>query len=135
MLRVINNDTGAEIPRVFQKVAPYVYKKNDVSHKLFIARCPPTARSLHSSSSLRLSLVVLQKGYTFVAEARTTDTAQQAGKWRMRLIGSLSQLPAPIKNEVNASFHAREIRDYYVPNERNCIFRSVQTSRPCGWFM
>ena len=34
MLRVINNDTGAEIPRVFQKVAPYVYKKNDVSAQL-----------------------------------------------------------------------------------------------------
>ena len=31
MLRVINNDTGEEIPRVFQKVAPYVYKKNRVS--------------------------------------------------------------------------------------------------------
>jgi len=31
MLRVVNNDTGEEIPRIFQKVAPYVYKKNTVS--------------------------------------------------------------------------------------------------------
>ena len=31
MLRVINNDTGEELPRVFQKVAPYVYKKNRVT--------------------------------------------------------------------------------------------------------
>ena len=30
MLRVINNDTNEEIPRVFQKVAPHVYKKNKV---------------------------------------------------------------------------------------------------------
>ena len=30
MLCVINNDTGEEIPRVFQKVAPHVYKKNKV---------------------------------------------------------------------------------------------------------
>lgn len=30
MLQVINNDTGEEIPRVFQKVAPHVYKKNKV---------------------------------------------------------------------------------------------------------
>ena len=30
MLRVVNNDTGEEIPRVFQKVAPYVYKRNKV---------------------------------------------------------------------------------------------------------
>ena len=34
MLRVINNDTGEEIPTVFQKVAPYVYKKNKVSIQL-----------------------------------------------------------------------------------------------------
>lgn len=31
LLRVVNNDNGEEIPRVFQKVAPYVYKKNRVS--------------------------------------------------------------------------------------------------------
>ena len=36
MLRVINNDTGEEIPRVFQKVAPYVYKKNRVSSLLVL---------------------------------------------------------------------------------------------------
>ena len=30
VLRVVNNDTGEEIPRVFQKVAPYVYKRNKV---------------------------------------------------------------------------------------------------------
>lgn len=30
LLRVVNNDNGEEIPRVFQKVAPYVYKKNRV---------------------------------------------------------------------------------------------------------
>ncbi|XP_038078681.1 androglobin-like isoform X2 [Patiria miniata] len=28
MLRVIDNDTGEEIPRVFQRVAPYEYKRN-----------------------------------------------------------------------------------------------------------
>lgn len=30
MLRVINNDTGQEVNKVFQKVAPYFYKKNKV---------------------------------------------------------------------------------------------------------
>lgn len=30
MLRIINNDTGEEIPRVFHKVAPHVYKRNKV---------------------------------------------------------------------------------------------------------
>ena len=33
MLRVVNNDTGEEVPRVFQKVAPYVYKRNKVRVK------------------------------------------------------------------------------------------------------
>ncbi|XP_064627067.1 androglobin-like isoform X5 [Lineus longissimus] len=92
MLRVINNDTSEEIPRVFQKVAPYVYKKNKL-------------------------------GYTFVAEARTSDLPLPNGKWRMRLIGSLSPLPAPLKNDVTSSFHMREIRDYFVPNNKNVIFR------------
>ncbi|CAH1799230.1 unnamed protein product [Owenia fusiformis] len=92
MLRVVNNDTGEEVPRVFQKTAPYVYKKN-------------------------------KRGYTFVAEARTIDHPLASGKWKMRLIGSLSPLPAPIRNEVSCTFHSREIKDYYVPNERNVIFR------------
>ncbi|XP_033740802.1 androglobin-like isoform X8 [Pecten maximus] len=97
MLRVINNDTGEEIPKVFQRVAPYVYKKN-------------------------------RKGYTFVAEARTTEMPLAANKWRMRLIGSLSPLPAPQKNEknevtCNSTFHVRELKDYYIPNPKDVIFR------------
>ncbi|OWF38911.1 Androglobin [Mizuhopecten yessoensis] len=97
MLRVINNDNGEEIPKVFQRVAPYVYKKN-------------------------------KKGYTFVAEARTTEMPLAANKWRMRLIGSLSPLPAPQKNEknevtCNSTFHVRELKDYYIPNPKDVIFR------------
>ncbi|XP_046325515.2 androglobin-like isoform X6 [Haliotis rufescens] len=92
MLRVVNNDTGEEIPRVFQKVAPYVYKKN-------------------------------RKGYTFVAEARTLDQGMMSGSWRMRLIGSLSPLPSPRNQDVNSSFTAKEIRDYYLPNAKHSIFR------------
>ncbi|XP_078322764.1 androglobin-like isoform X9 [Crassostrea virginica] len=93
LLRVVNNDNGEEIPRVFQKVAPCVYKKN-------------------------------RKGYTFVAEARTTDQGIPSNKWRMRLIGSLSPLPAPAKPDtVNSSFVVKHITDYYVPNSKDIIFR------------
>ena len=70
-------------------------------------------------------LLYLQKGYTFVAEARTTDNPLQTGVWRMRMIGSLSPLPAPLRNEVNSSFSVKEIRDYYVPNPKNIVFRWV----------
>ena len=37
LLRVIDNDTGTEIDKVFQKVAPYVYKRNKVISELY---CP-----------------------------------------------------------------------------------------------
>lgn len=67
----------------------------------------------------------LQKGYTFVAEARTVEQPLMSGGWRMRLIGSLSPLPAPRTSEVNSNFQVKEIRDYYLPNPKNIIFRSV----------
>jgi hypothetical protein len=35
MLRVIDNDNGEQLPTVFQKVAPYVYKRNRVGRNLF----------------------------------------------------------------------------------------------------
>uniref|UniRef100_A0A2C9K873 Uncharacterized protein n=1 Tax=Biomphalaria glabrata TaxID=6526 RepID=A0A2C9K873_BIOGL len=92
LLRVIDNDTYQEIPRVFQKVAPYIYKKN-------------------------------KKGYSFVAEARTIEQPLTPGNWRMRLIGSLSPLPAPQTQDVCCSFITKEIRDYYIPNPKNIILR------------
>ncbi|XP_070569023.1 androglobin-like isoform X9 [Ptychodera flava] len=92
MLRVVDNDTGEEIPRVFQRVAPYEYKRN-------------------------------KRGYTFVAEARTTDMPLPSGKWRMRLIGSLSPLPQPIRENLTSTFNVKEIRDYYLPNDNNIILR------------
>eukprot|EP00057_Strongylocentrotus_purpuratus_P006163 XP_011660637.1 PREDICTED: androglobin isoform X28 [Strongylocentrotus purpuratus] len=94
MLRVVDNDTGEEIPRVFQRVAPYEYKKN-------------------------------RRGYTFLAEARTSDLPLASGKWRMRLIGSSSPLPQPARDGLNSSFLLKEIRDYYIPNKENIIMRYV----------
>ena len=38
LLRVVNNDTGDEVPRVFQKVAPFVYKKNKVFRYFTLSR-------------------------------------------------------------------------------------------------
>ena len=35
VLKVVNNDTLEEIPRVFLKVAPHVYKKNNVRQLCF----------------------------------------------------------------------------------------------------
>ncbi|KAJ8026646.1 Androglobin [Holothuria leucospilota] len=92
MLRVVNNDTGEEIPRVFQRVAPYEYQRN-------------------------------RNGYTFVGEARTTDLPLNGGKWRMRLIGSATPLPRPLRENLNSNFTVKEIKDYYIPNKNFTIMR------------
>ena len=68
-----------------------------------------------------------QKGYSFVAEARTKEQPLASGNWRMRLIGSLPGLPQPLSGEVCSNFITKEIRDYYVPNPKNIIFRFVES--------
>ena len=47
-----------------------------------------------------------------------------SNKWKMRMIASLPQMPAPIKHEVNCAFQPQEIKNYYIPNEKNILLRS-----------
>lgn len=58
-----------------------------------------------------------------MAEARTTDYALVGNKWKMRLIGSMAQLPQPARPEVQCSFFTREIKDYYVPQDNDVMLR------------
>ncbi|XP_076844165.1 androglobin [Brachyhypopomus gauderio] len=102
ILHVINNDTGEETPRVFHSVQPHVYTQN-------------------------------KAGYTFVAEAytgdtplvggNTGDTPPVGGKWRMRLIGSQEPLPQMARETPASNFSVKEMKDYYIPNEKNIICR------------
>ncbi|XP_059504368.1 androglobin [Stegostoma tigrinum] len=92
VLHVVNNDTGEEIPRVFQKVAPHTYNKNTT-------------------------------GYTFTAEAQTGSFPVPSGKWKLRLIGSSYPPPVLANETVNSSFSMKEIKSYYIPNDKNIIFR------------
>ena len=64
-----------------------------------------------------------QRGYTFIAEARTLNSILPAGKFRLRIIGSTEPLPYPPRESVNSNFVHKEIRDYYLPNKYNIIFR------------
>lgn len=64
-----------------------------------------------------------QRGYTFVAEARTPNAILPPGKFRLRVIGSTEPLPYPGREGVNSHFVNKEIRDYYIPNKYNIIFR------------
>ncbi|KAM4866335.1 androglobin [Thomomys bottae] len=92
MLHVVNNDTMEEVPKVFQKVVPYLYTKN-------------------------------KKGYTFVAEAFTGDTFVSGSRWKLRLIGSYTPLPCLTRDSLSNAFTIKEIRDYYIPNDKKILFR------------
>ncbi|XP_069625264.1 androglobin isoform X1 [Ranitomeya imitator] len=91
-LHVINNDTLDEIPRVCNRVEPFIYTKNT-------------------------------RGYTFVAEAYAGDFFVASGKWRLRLIGACNPLPSLSRDAVNNAFSTKEIRDYYLPNKKEIVFR------------
>lgn len=62
-----------------------------------------------------------------MAECRTTEMPINAGRWRLRLIGSsapLIKLREPSNRaEIVSSFEIAEARDYYVPNNSNVIMR------------
>ncbi|NWW47883.1 ADGB protein, partial [Pedionomus torquatus] len=64
-----------------------------------------------------------KKGYTFMAEARTGDLPVAAGRWRLRLIGSRSPLPFLSREAVNSVYSTKEIREYYIPNNKHVMFR------------
>ncbi|XP_051952032.1 androglobin-like isoform X2 [Xyrauchen texanus] len=64
-------------------------------------------------------------GYTFVAEAHSGDTSVIGGKWRMRLIGSREPLPQLARDTPSNNFSVKELKGYYIPNEKNIICRHV----------
>ncbi|XP_071997026.1 androglobin isoform X3 [Engystomops pustulosus] len=63
------------------------------------------------------------KGYTLVAEAHTGEFSVASGKWRLRLIWACNPLPIFARDTVNNAFSIKEIRDYYIPNKKEIIFR------------
>ncbi|OXB67298.1 hypothetical protein ASZ78_010722 [Callipepla squamata] len=64
-----------------------------------------------------------KKGYTFMAEAHTGDQALAAGRWRLRLISSRSPLPFLSREAVNNIYSTKEIKEYYIPNDKCVMFR------------
>ncbi|KFP33947.1 Androglobin, partial [Colius striatus] len=64
-----------------------------------------------------------KKGYIFMAEARTGDLPLAAGRWRLRLIGSHSPLPFLSREAVNNVYSTKEIKEYYIPNDKHVMFR------------
>ncbi|XP_010282666.1 PREDICTED: androglobin-like, partial [Phaethon lepturus] len=64
-----------------------------------------------------------KKGYTFMAEACTGDLPMAAGRWKLRLIGSRSPLPVLSREAVNNVYSTKEIKEYYIPNDKHVMFR------------
>ncbi|VFV25448.1 calpain-7-like [Lynx pardinus] len=72
-----------------------------------------------------------KKGYTFMAEAFTGDTYVLSSRWKLRLIGSYNPLPCLSRDSPNNTFTIKEIRDYYIPNDKKILFRySVKVASP-----
>ena len=92
-LRIVDNDTGEEMERVFCRVAPHNYLPNKRGYTVL-----GEARSGETGNS-------------------------PAGKWKLRMIGSHAAMPQPVHPDLVSSFCIREIRDYFVPNPQKTIFR------------
>lgn len=58
-----------------------------------------------------------------MAEAQTSDIPVAAGKWKLRLIGSYQPLPILIREAPQNLYSVKEVKDYYVPNDKHIIFR------------
>lgn len=63
-----------------------------------------------------------------MAETRAGEQPSGPGKWRLRLIGSSPMLLTPknSKTDINSNFQLKELRDYYVPNEKKIILRYLE---------
>lgn len=58
-----------------------------------------------------------------MAEARTGDSPVPAGRWRLRLISSHSPLPFLSREAVNNVYTTKEIKEYYLPNDKHVMLR------------
>ncbi|KAK2491236.1 hypothetical protein MC885_016393, partial [Smutsia gigantea] len=71
------------------------------------------------------------KGYTLVAEGYTGDTYVPSSRWKLRLIGPYHPLPCLSRDSACNAFAIKEIRDYYIPNDKKILFRySVKVALP-----
>ncbi|MEJ1275367.1 androglobin [Cricetulus griseus] len=68
-------------------------------------------------------IVCMKKGYTFVAEAYTSDAYVSGARWKLRLIGSDNPLPFLSRDTPCSTFILKEIKDYYIPNDKKILFR------------
>nr|XP_057913582.1 androglobin isoform X2 [Doryrhamphus excisus]XP_057913583.1 androglobin isoform X2 [Doryrhamphus excisus]XP_057913584.1 androglobin isoform X2 [Doryrhamphus excisus] len=70
-------------------------------------------------------------GYTFVAEAITTEWPPAGSKWTLRLTCTREPLPKLSHPSPLSTFSMQEFQDYYIPNKKNIICGySVKVTEP-----
>ncbi|CAF0778069.1 unnamed protein product [Brachionus calyciflorus] len=94
LLKVINNDTYKEIPKVFNKVSPYTYSKNKRGYTII--------------AEARISDQPVGAG---------------RWRLRLIGSSSALLAPRANKPEIISSFDIRDTRDYYIPNDNKVIMR------------
>ena len=99
LLRVIDNDTNSEVPRIFHKTPPRVYHPNSRGYTF-------QAEAWNNSSEGMLT---------------------EGGKWNLRIVSSSPDLPTmegeATTEEVMTTFYSKEVIDYCLPDRDGCIFR------------
>ncbi|KAK7907784.1 hypothetical protein WMY93_016396 [Mugilogobius chulae] len=66
-----------------------------------------------------------QLGYTFLAEAVSSEPSTTNTTWKMRFIGSNEFLPKPANEKSVNKFAQKEFKEHYVPNNHNIICRYI----------
>lgn len=115
ILRVIDNDTMTEIPRVFQMTVPHTYQPNDNGY---------TLQAEAWSTGIMTTL-------------QPEDTEDK--KWRLRLVTSSRDRPPVLEGVVSEedvavideSFHKQEVMDYCLPDREEILFRYVYVILGC----
>lgn len=104
LLRVIDNDTMTEMPRVFQRTTPCIYTPNHKGYTL--------------------------QAEAWVPGVTTSVSEVDDRKWKLLAITSNKERP-PVLNwntedrEEEETFIRQEIVDYCLPNREEVLFRSV----------
>lgn len=109
ILRVIDNDTMTEIPRVFQTTVPYTYQPNSNGY------------TLQAEAWSNVMSTTLQP----------EDTEDK--KWKLRLATSSCDRPPVLEGVtseeevavIEESFHKQEVMDYCLPDREEILFRYV----------
>ena len=115
ILRVIDNDTMEEMPRVFESTAPRTYHPNKKGYTL-----------LAEAWVIGVSL--------------TAEDALEDKKWKLRIASSSRDAPPQVEGitseeemvAIDDVFHKQDMMNYCLPDREELLFRYV-TVCTCVW--